>query len=118
MIYFFIGVAHADINISMPFNKGETYTTFNDYFSALTNWAVGIAALIAVLVIVYAGYSYTQSQGQADKTSQAKELAAGALTGLALLLMIRLITPTLGIDIKDNTPSASTSTDSGINIAP
>ncbi|QQG49757.1 MAG: hypothetical protein HZB70_03095 [Candidatus Berkelbacteria bacterium] len=86
-----------DIHLGLPFGDRAEYTTFNAYFTALISFAVTIASLVAVLVIVYAGYVYTQSQGQADKVSFAKELIAGALTGLALLLMIRLILPTLGI---------------------
>lgn len=95
---FWLGRAIAqDINLGLPFADRATYPTFNAYFTALVSFAVTIASLIAVAVIVYAGFVYSQSQGQADKVSFAKELIAGALTGLALLLMIRLILPTLGI---------------------
>lgn len=126
----FLGVAHAQFELGLPFSEHTKYATFNAYFTDLVNFAVIIAGLIAVLVIVYAGYIYTQSQGQADRVSYAKELIAGALTGLALLLMIRLILPTLGIGDNpaitdpqnnssqgapvDNPPGGSDSTSSDI----
>ncbi len=85
------------IKLGLPFGAQSEYGSFNEYFTALVNFAVGAAGLIAVLVIVYAGFIYTQSQGQADKVSMAKELIAGALTGLGLLLLTRLILSTLCI---------------------
>ncbi len=97
MIGFWLGTARAAIDLGLPFGGQASYPDFNSYFTALVNFAVLVAGLIAVLMIVYAGLMYSQSAGQADKASQAKELVAGALTGLALLLMIRFILPTLNI---------------------
>jgi hypothetical protein len=99
---FWIERAHAaKFTLGLPFGAGQcpdgVCPDFNAYFTGIVNFAIVIAGLLAVLVIVYAGLIYTQSQGQADKVSYAKELIAGALTGLALLLMIRLIVPTLGL---------------------
>lgn len=96
-----VGVANAQINLGLPFNQGKAnYSNFNDYFVDLINFSVVVASLIAVVIIIYAGLNYVQSQGQADKASHAKELIAGALTGLGLLLMIRLILPTLDIGAR------------------
>jgi|GEM_PF-1774050 len=96
----------AEFTIGLPFGPDATFSNFSEYFTAIVNFAILVAGLIAVLVIVYAGMVYVQSQGQADRVSQAKELIAGALTGLALLLMIRLIVPTL--NIGDDRPPAET----------
>jgi hypothetical protein len=93
--------AYAQFQLGLPFGASQCPNgqcpDFNAYFTGLVNFALVIAGLLAVLVIVYAGFIYTQSQGQADKVTYAKELIAGALTGLALLLLTRLIVPTLGI---------------------
>lgn len=114
---YWIGVAQAaKIQLGLPFGENAEFDTFNEYFTALVNFAVIAAGLIAVLVIVYAGYVYTQSQGQADRVSYAKELIAGALTGLALLLMIRLIVPTLGIG--EPAPPAEETGESGLYSSP
>lgn len=102
MIGYWIGRAEAAIELGLPFGADKVCPNgvcpdFNAYFTGIVNFSIVVAGLVAVLVIVYAGFMYTQSQGEAAKVSQAKELIAGALTGLALLLLIRLILPTLNI---------------------
>lgn len=97
MLGFFVGVAHAQFKLGLPFNGRTDYPSFNAYFTDLINFAVVVAVLVSVLVIVYAGIMYAQSQGEASKVSHAKELIAGALTGLILLFLVRLIVPTLNI---------------------
>jgi len=71
--------------------------TFQTYFSSLVNVGIIVAVAISVLITIYAGIIYAQSQGEASKIALAKELVAGCLTGLAILLLIKLILPTLGI---------------------
>ena len=70
---------------------------FATYFNSLVNIGIIVAIAISILITVYAGIIYTQSQGEAGKTVLAKELVSGCLTGLAILLLIKLILPTLGI---------------------
>jgi hypothetical protein len=97
MLNYWIGTAVAQFTVKLPFSEQTTFNNFNDYFTALVNFAVIVAGLVAVLVIIYAGFMYAQSQGEAAKVSHAKELIAGALTGLILLFLTRLILPTLNI---------------------
>jgi len=97
MLGYWIGTAQAQFTVRLPFSDQSRFDNFNAYFTSLVGFAVIVAGLVAVLVIVYAGFMYVQSQGQADRISQAKELIAGALTGLILLFLIRLILPTLNI---------------------
>lgn len=94
---YLIGTAYAQFELGLPFGDKVKYTSFNEYFVDLINFAVVIAVLVSVLVIVYAGIMYAQSQGEASKVAHAKELIAGALTGLILLFLVRLIVPTLNI---------------------
>ena len=82
----------------LPLTPNQTgRITFAQYFSSLINVGIIIAIAISVLITVYAGIMYAQSQGEASKIALAKELVAGCLTGLAILLLIKLILPTLGI---------------------
>lgn len=81
----------------LPVEKGQGAVTFQEYFSSLVNVGIVVAIAISVLITVYAGIMYAQSQGEASKIALAKELVAGCLTGLAILLLIKLILPTLGI---------------------
>lgn len=71
--------------------------SFNDYFISVVNSAIIIAGFFSVLIFVYAGFVYTKSQGDAAKISTAKELVSGVIIGLAILLLIKVILPTLGI---------------------
>lgn len=43
-----------------------------------------LAAIVAVGFIVYAGFLYTTSQGEPEKTAQAKNTIINALVGLAI----------------------------------
>ena len=84
----------------LPVETGQGAVTFQDYFSSLVNVGIVVAIAISVLITIYAGIIYSQSQGEASKIALAKELIAGCLTGLAILLLIKLILPTLGISVK------------------
>lgn len=79
---------------------GNTPVTFQEYFSSLVNVGIIVAIAISVLITIYAGILYAQSEGEASKIALAKELIAGCLTGLAILLLIKLILPTLGISVQ------------------
>ena len=56
-----------------------------------------IATSFSVLIFVYAGLVYVQSQGDPSKVSLAKELVSGVIVGMAIILLIKVILPTLGI---------------------
>lgn len=87
-------------DLGLPFTGTKKhYNNFADYFNDLVGLATDAAIGFATLIIIYAGYSYVSSQGEAGKVSQAKELVAGSLTGLAILFLIRLILPTLNIGV-------------------
>lgn len=69
-------------------------------------WALGIGALIALLVLIYGGIVYTTSAGNESRVSEAKEWLFGALIGLFILfgsyLILNTINPEL-IKLKDIT---------------
>jgi len=90
-------LAQGKFQPGFPIEKGQGEVTFQDYFSSLVNVGIIVAIAISVLITIYAGILYAQSQGEASKIALAKELIAGCLTGLAILLLIKLILPTLGI---------------------
>ena len=92
-------LAQGKFTPGLPVEPGQGEVTFQQYFSSLVNVGVIVAIAISVLITVYAGVLYSQSQGEASKIALAKELVAGCLTGLAILLLIKLILPTLGIEV-------------------
>jgi len=95
---FFIGRALAEIKPGLPLDGPGGYPNFQAYFSDLVGLATNIAVVVSTLIIVYAGFLYTRSQGEAAAVATAKELVSGVLIGLAILFLIKLILPTLGIE--------------------
>lgn len=59
-----------------------------------------IAAILAVAFIVYAGYKYTTSQGDSNKTAEAKDTIINALIGLAIAVSASLIVTFFARSIK------------------
>lgn len=99
-----VGTAYAQgfqlgLPLGVPGGKcaGGACSDFGAYFHDLILLGIYVAMAVAVIMVAYAGFIYAHSQGQADQVSKAKELVAGTFTGLALLLLIRLILPTLGL---------------------
>jgi hypothetical protein len=91
-------LAQGKFTPGLPVAPGQENITFAQYFESLVNTGIIVAIAVSALIVVYAGIMYSQSQGEASKVALAKELVAGCLTGLAILLLIKLILPTLGIN--------------------
>lgn len=76
-------------------------------------WALGIGALIALLVLIYGGIVYTTSAGNESRISEAKEWVFGAVIGLFILfgsyLILNTINPELtkltSITLEKNKPA-------------
>ena len=102
----FLLKAHADFIISVPIAKDgddpkTSYTSFNQYFLDLVNYAVNLALALAVLVIVFGAFKYVSAGGDDAKAKDGKDIIVGALVGLAILLLTKLIIPLLGLTIPD-----------------
>ncbi|HET7060357.1 MAG TPA: hypothetical protein VFH99_03530 [Candidatus Saccharimonadales bacterium] len=50
-----------------------------------------VAAIVAVVFIIYGGFSYTTSQGDPESTGRAKSTLVNALIGLAVAVMAAAI---------------------------
>lgn len=71
-----------------------TISGINDVWlivAAVITILLRIAAMVAVAMIVYGAISYVTSQGEPDKTGQAKGTIVNALVGLALAVMAGVI---------------------------
>lgn len=77
-----------DLNQAMGYCVVEIY-----------KWSLGIAVILALIMIVLSGYTYMTSGGNAQKVTTAKEMFAGAFIGLIILfaavLILRTINPEL-----------------------
>lgn len=76
------------------------------YVKSIYNYLVGIVGIVAAIVLMLAGVIWLTAGGSPDKVSQAKNLIAGSLTGLVLVLVsyviLRTINPYL-VDFRDTT---------------
>ena len=104
---YFLIKAHA-YTINVPIAKDKdtglpktNYNSFNEYFLDLINYAVNLAFALAVLVIIFGALKYVTASGDDAKAKEGKDIIVGALVGLALLLLIKLILPLLGLELPD-----------------
>lgn len=67
---------------------------------AVIDIALRVAAIAAVGFIIYAGFQYTTSQGDSNKTAQAKDTIINALIGLAIAVSASLIVAFIAGSIK------------------
>jgi hypothetical protein len=71
--------------ISNPFSSAfETYSGATGRAVEIINWFIGLMAVIAVGVIIYAGYSFSTAGGDEEKIDQAKHTITTAVIGLGI----------------------------------
>ncbi len=59
--------------------------------AAIIEIALRIAAIVAVVFIIYGGFGYVTSQGDPEGTAKAKSTLVNALIGLAVAVMAAVI---------------------------
>lgn len=70
-----------------------------DFLGFILGWAIGIGGGIAFLLIVYAGFMITTSQGSPDRLKAGQELLTSAISGVVLLVLSVFVLRFIGIDI-------------------
>ncbi len=78
------------------------------YISILYQYLVGLAAILAAIVILIAGFIWLISAGSQDRIKLAKELITGALSGLALALVSYMLLATVNPSLVANSPVSVT----------
>lgn len=61
--------------------------TLPQLIGTLINTGIGVVGIFLVVWIVYAGYIYMMSQGEAPKVDKAKKMLSTAIIGLVIMLM-------------------------------
>ncbi|HEU4716072.1 MAG TPA: pilin [Candidatus Saccharimonadales bacterium] len=64
----------------------------NDALNGLLNVVYGAAGILCVIIIVFAGYIYVTSDGDAGNLKTAKNAIIGAVTGLIVVIAAFAIT--------------------------
>jgi len=77
------------------FRPQDTSTSLPDYVKYIFNFSVGIAGLIAFIVLAYAGFSYITSAGSPAKQKDARDRIFSALIGFVVLFGSYLILSTV-----------------------
>lgn len=68
-----------------------TQSNLAKYVNIVYNLAIFLGISLTILVIIFAGYKYMSSSGDPQSMAEAKELLWGAIVGLILILITRLI---------------------------
>ena len=63
---------------------GGTDTSINNLIVNILNWAIGAAAVICVVMLIAAGYSYMTAGGDENKVKTATKTLTNAIIGLAI----------------------------------
>jgi hypothetical protein len=64
-------------------------------------WSMGIAAILALLMIVVGGYITLTSAGNAERASRGKNYIVSSITGIILLLGAYVLLRTINPDLVD-----------------
>lgn len=89
-------------SVSVPIQGRREYPDFSSYFLDIIRFSITLASALAVLFILFGAFKYitsgTDTSKDASRVKDAKDTIVGALVGLALLLLIRLIIPLLDLE--------------------
>lgn len=85
---FFVSAASADITQSNPEEiiggiQGKEGNLM-DFIKTLINWGIGIAALVCVVMLIFAGYTYITASGEEEKIQKATKTLTWAIVGLVV----------------------------------
>ena len=65
--------------------------TLEDFIIKIINWAIGFSAVVAVVMIVFAGFKYITANGDENKISSATKTLTFAIVGLVVCFMAVMI---------------------------
>ena len=88
-------------------NKIEdgTVTDESDLVQTIVSIAVPLGVISVVILVVYAGYLLTSSQGNPDKLKEGRDIITNAIIGFVVVLLsvaiLILISNTLGLGIYE-----------------
>lgn len=55
------------------------------------NWAIAFSALVAVVMLVYGGYTFMTSAGDQEKVAKGRNVLIAAVVGLIIVMLARMI---------------------------
>ncbi len=85
----------ANANNAPITGKPAQQSSVIDYVNSAYQFMAIVGGLLAILMLIYAGYRYMTSYGDPEKISDAKDVVEKALIGLSLLILAALILNTI-----------------------
>jgi len=83
-----------------PYSGGDAKIEWaSQYIAAVYKFGVGLAVILAVVMIMVGGFIWLMSAGSPDKVGKAKEFITSAMTGLLLALFSFLILQTVNPEL-------------------
>ena len=117
--------AQAWKNCSVAADNGNlipTLTCLPPLIAAFVNWALIAAGVIAIFIVVYAGYKYINSSGDPKQADTARKTLMYAVFGLFLIFMaffvVRAIGQITGLDKNCYTNFGFTNCNAGATLNP
>lgn len=75
-----------DPNSNFERNSGLGNANPGDITALIINWVLGLLALIALVLVVYAGFLWMLAAGNEDQVKKAKDILQGAFFGILIIL--------------------------------
>jgi len=91
LVFFFSCFAFAETTIPNP----VPWDTLEELIGRLIEWIIGIALVVAPLIIVFAGFSYATAGGDPSKIEKAKTMLLYAAVGMAVVLLAKSLVDSL-----------------------
>lgn len=76
-----------EVKVGAPFPGEPEKVDLVTHIMYVHKWAAGIGSLLAVLMIIFAGFKYMTSSGNPEALGDAKETIIGALAGLSIIIL-------------------------------
>lgn len=80
-------------------SKYDSFADLNQLVIDGISFFIGISSLVAVILLVYAGYMYIMSAGDSEKVSKATKIITNTIIGLIIIwisgLIIRFVLDTI-----------------------
>ncbi|MDQ5972009.1 MAG: hypothetical protein QG553_168 [Patescibacteria group bacterium] len=86
------GVSVCKVNIDFAQNPSDVWAIMLGIIDILLR----VGGIAAVIYVIYGGFLYMTSQGEPDRTKQAKETIIGAIIGLVIVMMATQIVSFIG----------------------
>ena len=85
-------LAQASLGLEVPASTGLGTSDLKELVVNIIRIALGFLGLVAVIIIIYGGYTWMTAGGNEDKVSSAKKILVNAVIGLVIIFVSYAIT--------------------------